>query len=64
MKAAVYRDYGPPEAVLKIEEIEKPIPKDEEVLIKIRAASVNPLDSHLMKSGSGASFCTAMLEER
>ena len=44
MKAAVYRRYGPPEAVVQIEDVEKPVPKDNEVLIKVRAASVNPLD--------------------
>src|SRR5713101_4360233 len=48
MKAIVYSNYGSPD-VLKYEEIEKPTAGDNEVLIKVRAASVNPLDSHLMK---------------
>ncbi len=48
MKAAVYTRYGPPD-VVQITDVEKPVPKDDEVLIKVRAASVNPLDSHLMK---------------
>ncbi len=48
MKAAVYRRYGPPD-VVQIEDVEKPVPKDKEVLIKVRAASVNPLDVGLMK---------------
>jgi NADPH:quinone reductase-like Zn-dependent oxidoreductase len=48
MKAIVYREYGSPD-VLRCEEIEKPIPGDGEVLIKVRAASVNPLDWRLMK---------------
>jgi NADPH:quinone reductase-like Zn-dependent oxidoreductase len=43
MKAAVYRRYGPPD-VLQIKDVEKPAPMDNEVLIKVRAASVNPLD--------------------
>ena len=48
MKAAVYRRYGPPN-VVKIDEVQKPSPKDNEVLLKVRAASVNPLDVGLMK---------------
>ncbi len=43
MKAIVYHSYGPPD-VLKCEEIEKPSAGDNEVLIKVRAAAVNPLD--------------------
>ena len=48
MKAIVYHHYGSPD-VLKCEEIEKPAPGDNEVLIKVRAASVNPLDWHFMR---------------
>ena len=48
MKAIVYHEYGSAD-VLKCEEVEKPVPKDDEVLIKIRAASVNPLDWRLME---------------
>jgi NADPH:quinone reductase-like Zn-dependent oxidoreductase len=48
MKAAVYTRYGPPD-VVQITDIEKPVPKDDEVLIKVRAASVNPYDWHLMR---------------
>ncbi len=48
MKAAVYSRYGPPD-VVQIKDLEKPVPKDNEVLIRVRAASVNPLDWHLMR---------------
>jgi len=48
MKAAVYTRYGPPE-VVQITDTEKPVPNDSEVLIKVRAASVNPYDWHFMR---------------
>jgi NADPH:quinone reductase-like Zn-dependent oxidoreductase len=48
MKAIVYHDYGSPD-VLRCEEIEKPSAGDDEVLIRVRAASVNPLDWRLMR---------------
>ena len=43
MKAITHCEYGGPE-VLKVEEIEKPVPNDNQVLVKVRANSVNPLD--------------------
>jgi NADPH:quinone reductase-like Zn-dependent oxidoreductase len=48
MKAIVHYDYGPPD-VLRCEEVEKPVPRDGEVLIRVRAASVNPLDWHFLR---------------
>ncbi len=48
MKAIVYTQYGPPD-VLRFEEAETPTPADGEVLIKLCAASVNPLDWHFMR---------------
>ncbi len=48
MKAAVYTRYGPPE-VVHLQEVEKPVPKDDEVLLRVRAASVNPADWRLMR---------------
>src|SRR2546426_7109692 len=48
MKAIVCTQYGSPD-VLQLKEVEKPAPKDDEVLVTIHAASANPLDWHLMR---------------
>ncbi|HEY4113035.1 MAG TPA: NAD(P)-dependent alcohol dehydrogenase [Rhizomicrobium sp.] len=48
MKAIVYRCYGSPD-VLKLEEIAKPAPADDRILVKVHAASVNPLDWHYLQ---------------
>ncbi len=45
MHAIIYGDSG----VLKLEELDKPVPADDEVLLKVRTASVNPLDYHFSK---------------
>jgi NADPH:quinone reductase-like Zn-dependent oxidoreductase len=47
MKAIVYCDYGL--ANLKLEDVEKPTPNDDQVLVKVRAASVNPYDWHFIE---------------
>lgn len=44
MKAAVYRAYGPPE-VIRIEDIPKPVPRDDDVLVRVHAATVGTWDS-------------------
>jgi NADPH:quinone reductase-like Zn-dependent oxidoreductase len=48
VKSVVYSRYGPPD-VLQIMDVEIPVPSDNEVLIKVRAASVNPYDWHFMR---------------
>ena len=48
MKAVVYTEFGPPD-VLEIRDIKKPVPTDDQVLIKVRAASVNPYDWHFIR---------------
>jgi NADPH:quinone reductase-like Zn-dependent oxidoreductase len=49
MKAIVYTEYGSPD-VLQFKDVEKPTPKDNEVLVKIHAASANPADWHTMRA--------------
>jgi NADPH:quinone reductase-like Zn-dependent oxidoreductase len=47
MKAVVYCDYGINN--LKLQEIEKPTPADDQILVRVRAASLNPLDGHFVR---------------
>lgn len=49
MKAVLHKKYGPP-SVLKIEEIERPIPKENEVLVRVHAATVNRTDCAILRA--------------
>src|SRR5262245_5658938 len=51
MKAIRYCEYGPPD-VVKVEEIEKPVPKEDELLVSVRAASLNFIDAGLVRGPS------------
>ena len=54
MKAVIYAEHGPP-PVFKLMELDKPVPKDDEILVKVHAASVNSWDwGQLDKSPSRA----------
>src|SRR5919199_2546356 len=48
MKAFIYDRYGPPE-MLRMAEIDQPAPNTDEVLVKVRAASVNAADWHVLR---------------
>jgi NADPH:quinone reductase-like Zn-dependent oxidoreductase len=49
MKTIVYRKYGPPD-VLQLEDVAKPVPQDDEILIRVHAASINSRDWRLMRA--------------
>jgi NADPH:quinone reductase-like Zn-dependent oxidoreductase len=48
LKAITYHEYGSPDA-LEFEDVDAPVAKDDEVLVRVRAASVNPRDWHFMR---------------
>lgn len=50
MKAIVQCEYGKPD-VLRVRDIEKPTPDDTQILVRVRAASLNPLDGHQLRGG-------------
>ena len=48
MKAVIHCEYGKPE-VLQVKDLEKPTPDDDQLLVRVRAASLNPLDGHFVR---------------
>jgi len=72
MKAAVYNTYGSPDVVY-IDDVARPVPGDNEVLIRVQAASVNPLDCvtegkpyslRLMTAGERSPSMRALISRR
>jgi hypothetical protein len=51
MKAIVHEKHGPPE-ILELREMEKPVPKEYEVLVRVHAGSVNAADWHILRGQS------------
>ena len=49
MRAVVYDKYGPP-GVLRLEEVERPVPKEDEVLVRVHATTVNRSDVHIREA--------------
>src|ERR1051325_3776609 len=53
MKAIKYCEYGPPDDVLKLEQVEKPVPNDDQVLVRVRAVSLRFFDGGMLQGGVG-----------
>src|SRR5437870_11100159 len=53
MKAIRYCEYGPPDEVLKLEQVEKPVPNDNQILVRVRAVSLRFYDGGMLRGGVG-----------
>jgi NADPH:quinone reductase-like Zn-dependent oxidoreductase len=60
MRAVVYDRYGPPE-VLRLEDVERPVPKEAEVLVKVHATTVNRLDVHTREANRRSGLAVSLL---
>jgi NADPH:quinone reductase-like Zn-dependent oxidoreductase len=60
MRAVVYDRYGPPE-VLRLEDVARPIPKEDEVLIKVHATTVNRADVHTREANRSSGLAAMLL---
>jgi NADPH:quinone reductase and related Zn-dependent oxidoreductases len=60
MRAVVYDTYGPPD-VLRLEEVERPVPKEDEVLVKIHATTVNRSDVHTREANRRGGLAVTFL---
>src|SRR5438477_714218 len=53
MKAIKYCEYGSPDEVLKLEQVEKPVPNDNQILVRVRAVSLRFYDGGMLEGGVG-----------
>jgi NADPH:quinone reductase-like Zn-dependent oxidoreductase len=60
MRAVVYDTYGAPD-VLLLDDVERPVPKEDEVLIKIHASTVNRLDVHTREANRSSGLAVSLL---
>jgi NADPH:quinone reductase-like Zn-dependent oxidoreductase len=62
MRAVVYDRYGPPE-VLRLEDVERPLPKGDEVLVKVHATTVNRSDVHTREANRSYGLAASLLSQ-
>ena len=55
MRAVVYDKYGPPD-VLRLEDVPKPVPKEDEVLVRVHATTVNRSDVHIREANRATAW--------
>src|SRR2546428_11582399 len=60
MRSVVYDRYGPPD-VLRLKDVERPVPKEDEVLLKIHATTVNRLDVHTREANRRSGLAVSLL---
>jgi NADPH:quinone reductase-like Zn-dependent oxidoreductase len=60
LKAVVYDTYGPPD-VLRLEDVPMPVPKDDEILIRVHATTVNRLDVHTREANRNSGMAVSVL---
>src|SRR5256712_5379067 len=60
MRSVVYDRYGPPD-VLRLKDVERPVPKEDEVLLKIHATTVNRLDVHTREANRRSGLAVTLL---
>src|ERR1700680_3228455 len=60
MRAVVYDSYGPPD-VLRLEDVERPVPKEDEVLVKVHATTVNRADVHTREANRKSGLPATLL---
>src|SRR5436853_5296003 len=53
MKAIRYCEYGPPDSVLKLEQVERPVPNENQILVRVRAVSLRFYDGGMLEGGIG-----------
>lgn len=53
MKSIRYCEYGPPDDILKLEQVQKPVPNDNQILVRVRAVSLRFFDGGMLRGGVG-----------